>query len=925
MVSTNSNFGNDSAKHDVGNTYGEQSSVNPINPNNSMNKDMKPRQTKKTILLAIVLFAVITFGVVIGVLLMTKKDYTVHFVTGPFAQTSDVNVASDRYFVLPEIDDVISDDGTMILAEFTKWFIDEDRSVEYVRGPVNEDLTLYAGYDLKDVTSTFYAKNEYDGNGGLIYLGNIKTKFYTGEINFDEIAQEISLLSCSGDEYESDELISKYVSVSSPELGKTGYTKEQYVRFLENYFEISSFALGDTTLQAGESISTPKGNTSFEVIMTKKNVTLTFHSNLNSVKTYYNGMSVEEQEYDDEASSVLTPYDTNYNFGTFATFGYDESNPLYHQFKGWSITDPEVDENGVVQNVNYSNSYFAYGQSQKLNRDFLGDKTELEFFAVWEEFLIPLRIYESNSDNNPFSVDVTAGTAKSIAEWASVDIVEYLENEKVGYALVGFNSKVDLTGTALNSSSEILADINVRSQPYYDSNTNSIVLYAVYKKIVEQTQIFVNDDLIDVATIPTDSNQLTALFQLDLNLGNDTYVYNDADSITYSYYTINKKIVITNLLVGSIINLPTFERENYSFDKYTFKNENYFAEIDFVIVDSSLTNENLQMEWLGTQCDLVINKYDGDDGEGVPITLTVPYGSNLTLTTSATVDRNLSTVICEIVNDATGQVVSNFQFVKEGYDFKGFFTQEVGGTSISSFCVNKNFSTMFAQWEIQNYSLTYVLGGGNFEDRDDGNNLGDIYTKIDLEYNSPLTLLGEDKIARTNYYFEGWALNENGEEAIYSYNDLNITIKNEMTLYAVWTEIDYVELFIDANKSQMQKVAVTRTGDYVLSGTEFDGFVFSNFNTSPNGDGQDYTASETAKTFGENVIKDEDGNLELYAMFFKVSFDKGDDEGTYNVSGENPADRYLAYGAQISVFASKFIFFFKLLQFCWLGFKWNNI
>jgi predicted outer membrane repeat protein len=880
----------------------QKTALNQVNKNNEKNPN-KSRKTKKIILSAVIVCLAITIGIIVGVVFLSRKTFTVSFVTGPFEDEDNLQVEQGSYFKLPTVSNKLSDDGTMTIATFTGWFTDEDLTEQYVRGPVQDNLTLYAGYTVSDLTFTFYAENDYNDDGGYIFLGTISEPYYTGTLNFDDIEATLSAMNASVDgttTYANGDYLFKATSDGVLSTQKLPYTKQDYTTFLSNYFTISSLEnqTASINLQAGESLSTPSNNLTFLVGMTQKDIVVNFNSNLQSVKNDYVGTSYANESYADEVKSISMPYGTNYTFVSFTGIGYDAKIPAYHSFKGWSLVDPEVDENGVVQNTSYSNNVFSYGEAKDITRIILQNQTEVTFYAVWEQFSANLIIYtDYGVSSSALQATVTAGTPKSVSQWVSADIADL---NKTGFALVGLNSKADQTGLALNLDTNLQVD--ARNTDYYDSSINSIVLYAVYKKIVSQTNISLNDDSLDAVSI--DESNLQNLFAVDLNLGSDEYEYDNADQIAYSFDSENGVIEITNLIVGALLTLPVVTRFNYNLGGYEINSQTFASNSTYQIAESDLSGSVLDVDvvWQGVDATLFVNTFLNAEGQMQQTSVGVVYGENLVLTWSSSPSTNTTTVSVEIAYQTSGVAISSFKIVREGYDFVGFFASQDGLESLpTSFCVNSSFENVYAVWQIQTYSVVFNLNGGSYNSRTDSQNVQSAFEK-DIEYNSTITLLSEDDVTFSGYYLEGWS-EQNDTTAQYGYDGESVTVTDNLTLYAVWTVTNYVELFIDADGSSTSKIGVSREGNYVLTGEEFDdsthNYDFSVFNSNADGSGKTYLASTATKTFGEDDPLSEDGNLQLYAMFFVVSYDNGDSSGDVNVSGENPSSTYLAYGASL--------------------------
>ena len=112
---------------------------------------------------------------------------------------------------------------------------------------------------------------------------------------------------------------------------------------------------------------------------------------------------------------------------------------------------------------------------------------------------------------------------------------------------------------------------------------------------------------------------------------------------------------------------------------------------------------------------------------------------------------------------------------KEGYTFKGWYTDETFNTTYNfDTIVNKDI-TLYAKWEIKKYTITYNTNGGN---------------KIEpnmIEFGSNITNLPTP--TKTGYTFEKWTLNKTVQAPPTTMPAKNITLK------ANWKQNEYTITF----------------------------------------------------------------------------------------------------------------------------------
>ena len=116
-------------------------------------------------------------------------------------------------------------------------------------------------------------------------------------------------------------------------------------------------------------------------------------------------------------------------------------------------------------------------------------------------------------------------------------------------------------------------------------------------------------------------------------------------------------------------------------------------------------------------------------------------------------------------------------FARTGYDFKGWNTKADGtGTS---YAAGSNVTwdddiTLYAQWKVQNRTITYKANGGSGAD-----------VKQNHGYNQSATLKAANTFTRTGYDFIGWNSKADGTGNSYAAG-LKVTWKDNVTLYAQW-------------------------------------------------------------------------------------------------------------------------------------------
>ncbi|WP_213413470.1 S-layer homology domain-containing protein [Xylanibacillus composti] len=157
---------------------------------------------------------------------------------------------------------------------------------------------------------------------------------------------------------------------------------------------------------------------------------------------------------------------------------------------------------------------------------------------------------------------------------------------------------------------------------------------------------------------------------------------------------------------------------------------------------------------------LVTYNGNGDDGTGAaPSAVTEGYGTDIT------------------VSGNTGNLV------KAGYSFAGWNTAADGsGTSYpagSSFTIPASDTTLYAQWKINGYPVTYNGNG------DDGT--GTVPSAVTEEYGTAVTVSGNTgNLVKAGYSFAGWNTAADGSGTSYPAGSSFTIPASATTLYAQW-------------------------------------------------------------------------------------------------------------------------------------------
>ena len=183
------------------------------------------------------------------------------------------------------------------------------------------------------------------------------------------------------------------------------------------------------------------------------------------------------------------------------------------------------------------------------------------------------------------------------------------------------------------------------------------------------------------------------------------------------------------------------------------------------------------------------------------------------------------------VDPTSKDVVHNYPYgelptpTQTGYTFNGWFTQGTGGNQITADSIVHitDDQTLYAHWNINNYTLTYDVNGGNALSPD----------HKDVTYN---TAYGElPTPTRTGYTFVGWFTEATGGTAVSSSTTIGAS---DVTIHAHWTINDYT-LTYDENGgnvlSPASKEVTYNTAYGELPTPTRTGYLFDGWYTQANG------------------------------------------------------------------------------------------
>lgn len=235
-------------------------------------------------------------------------------------------------------------------------------------------------------------------------------------------------------------------------------------------------------------------------------------------------------------------------------------------------------------------------------------------------------------------------------------------------------------------------------------------------------------------------------------------------------------------------------------------------------------------------------KYNANGGTGAPASQTKVYGETLKL--------------------------SSTKPTRTGYTFKGWGT--TASDTTVDYAAGANYTanaaiTLYAIWQINNYTITYNANGGTGAP-----------ASQTVNYNTTITISEiiptKSPEGDVEYVFKGWGMTEDATTASYQAGS-NYVVKSNTTLYAVWgTEVAKWDVVYNANGGTNAPDNQIKDKDVVLVLSDIIpvrvGYNFNGWATSPDSTVVSYAPEDSYET---------NDDLFLYAIWtpltHMVSFD----------------------------------------------------
>ncbi|CAM8642160.1 Listeria/Bacterioides repeat [Acidimicrobiia bacterium] len=249
-----------------------------------------------------------------------------------------------------------------------------------------------------------------------------------------------------------------------------------------------------------------------------------------------------------------------------------------------------------------------------------------------------------------------------------------------------------------------------------------------------------------------------------------------------------------------------------------------------------------------------------------PIEYTINFNAN---GGTGTMAAQVFTVVGEPVNANT--------FTRAGYTFAGWATTPTGPVAVANSATYNTAGnvTLFAVWTPVDYTITFNANGGT------GTMPAQVFTVVGEPVNA-------NTFTRAGYTFAGWARSATGAVAVA--NSATYNTAGNVTLFAVWTPVDYTITFnANGGTGTMAAQVFTVVGEPVNANAfTREGYTFAGWARSATG------AVAVANSATYNTA----GNVILYAVWTPIEYTI-----TFNANGGTgtmPAQVFTVVGEPVN-------------------------
>ena len=537
----------------------------------------------------------------------------------------------------------------------------------------------------------------------------------------------------------------------------------------------------------------------------------------------------------------------------------------------------------------------AYGKTytfEVVYDDIVVDSFPIKFSGKGATTKSNIRLYANNGTDYYYSTTNTDNTNVKFNNMSSLQTAEFYNN---GYYIVGWNTKADGTGISysVDDAIPIYKDTDLYAQ-WSNKKLNVVVAFDCQKggscynidgEMESQTL-----SLDDKITLPINNYTREGYVFNSWRIDRGSYVtdsyfeetttsYKVSDFAKYPVFNNTKVSVYANWLEDTNYYTITFDSNEgtgsmapINLKKYVYSTNlstGYLKENKFTKTGYAFTGWNTKADGTGTS----YNDKGAIQSES-DITLYAQWevANKYTVTFYANNGTNNSTT--QGMPDSIAMKLNKNTFTKTGYTFTGWNTKADGtGTSYTDeqSVSLSNDLTLYAQWEINKYTITFNSNGGT----------GTLNPQ-QVSYNTS-TKLSKNTFTKDGFKFTGWNTKADGTGTLYT-NEQNVSLSDNLTLYAQWSEGEpYVinEYNYDEDNNYVSNIDVNTTVDAYKQNIELLG---------------GYTVEVDSKTIDNKQVLYTGGKTRIYKNQTLYA------ELTNVVSGDTNGDGKINYLDYVNVY-----------------------
>ena len=564
-----------------------------------------------------------------------------------------------------------------------------------------------------------------------------------------------------------------------------------------------------TTYLAGEATFMPQDGMTLYAVWTPVSYTVTYNANGGSG----------------------APSGSSAQFGATVTVSASTPTRAGYSFTGW--------------NTQANGSGTPYASSDTFSMP----SNNVTLYAQWQVSTVVLTYDKNTGDtvaNVPVSVSANAGSSLTLSSNTPV---------RTGYTFTGWNTQANGSGTSYARSANFTmpsTDVTLSAQWSIKSYTLTYNLNGGsgtapssqtgnYDTTVSARTTTANRTGYSFAgwTVNADGTGTSYQPNDSYTLVTDATLYAKWTPITYTiHYAPNDDATssATNLpsaqtpityqqSVSLSATLPT--RAGYIFNGWNTAADGsgtgHVSEGTFVMPANDVT---LSAQWIPDIYDLL---YNANGGANAPLATEHTSGSTATITSSVPTRVGYTFLHWTTTSAGTGTTYLN----------------PGSGGSVSSFTMPAQHVTMYAQWQVNQYTVTYNANFGSGAPSSQTENYGDTVT------------VSGTVPTRSGYQFTGWNTATGGTGTAYASSGTFVMPADNVTLYAQWEALTYQLVYnVNGGSSAAPASQNGATGTQLtVSNTTptRTGYTFTGWNTAADGSGTPYSGGASVTMIPDGI------------------------------------------------------------------------